>query len=312
MEFEYPAVLFFLIPIILWSVWWYKRGYSSLGLVISLPGRDSKKTFRRTNLGSGLFLFRIISIMSLVVAIAGPGTTQKLLPEEKYGIDIMLAIDVSGSMARSRDFLPESRLGVSKRLLSSFIDKRENDRLGLVVFAGAAYVQSPLTSDRHALRNILASIEEETVPEQGTAIGDALIHSTYRLKDSQARSKVIVLLTDGVSNTGRMDPDTAGAVTKDFGIKIYTIGIGKEESSFEINFGMLQKLSDLTGGLFFRAETPDQLQGVLESIDSLEKDLLEGKTEPIVESYFWKFVVWASIFLSVDLLLRTFLYRYQL
>ncbi|WP_291875313.1 VWA domain-containing protein [Leptospira sp.] len=153
-------------------------------------------------------------MFSLVFASAGPGAKYNLMPDNTKGVDIMIALDISGSMVNSYDFLPKNRLSVSKDLLRAFIQKRIYDRIGIVVFAGAAYLQSPLSSDRTALDELIKETSNEDIEEQGTAIGDALVLSTYRLKNSEAKSKVIILLTDGVSNTGKLDPETAAYTSK--------------------------------------------------------------------------------------------------
>ncbi|MDV6236407.1 VWA domain-containing protein [Leptospira ellisii] len=310
MNLEYPYALLLLIPTWIWTIIYYKNRMYLRRLEIRLPGRRSGSLSSLERFGKLLPLLRPITISFLVVALAGPGKKVTFLPEETEGVDIMIALDVSGSMSRSRDFLPETRLGVSKKLLRKFIEKRNQDRLGLVVFAGAAYLQAPLTGDRESLNEILNTIEEETVAEQGTAIGDAIILSTYRLRSSRARSKLIVLITDGVSNTGKIDPVTATDLAEHIGAKIYSIGIGKEDSSYEINFEILQELSANTGGRFFRAEDPEEMKTVLSSIDSLEKDPLQKPPREVRETEYEIWLYRALAVLLLDVALRTFAMRY--
>ncbi|PJZ30342.1 VWA domain-containing protein BatA [Leptospira kmetyi] len=310
MNFEYPYALFLLAPVWIWTFVYYKNKMYLRRMEVRLPGRREGVLSKFENLGIFLPLLRPIAISLIVVALAGPGKKTSFLPDEKEGIDIMIALDVSGSMSRSRDFLPETRLGVSKKLLRRFIEKRTNDRLGLVVFAGAAYLQAPLTGDRESLNEILGTIEEETVAEQGTAIGDAIILSTYRLRTSQARSRLIVLITDGVSNTGKIDPVTATDLAEHIGAKIYSIGIGKEDSSYEINFEILQELSANTGGQFFRAEDPEEMRAVLASIDTLEKDPLQAPPKEVRETEYEIWLYRALAVLFLDLMLRSFFFRY--
>ncbi|MCG6169818.1 VWA domain-containing protein BatA [Leptospira sanjuanensis] len=310
MNFEYPYAFLLLIPVWVWAFIYYKNGMYLRRMEIRLPGRREGVFSGLETFGKLLPFLRPISISLLIVALAGPGKKTTFLPSEKEGVDIMIALDVSGSMSRSRDFLPETRLGVSKKLLRRFIEKRQNDRLGLVVFAGAAYLQAPLTGDRESLNEILGTIEEETVAEQGTAIGDAIILSTYRLRSSQARSRLIVLITDGVSNTGKIDPVTATDLAEHIGAKIYSIGIGKEESSYEINFEILQELSANTGGQFFRAEDPEEMKAVLASIDSLEKDPLQAPPQEVRETEYEIWLYRALAILLLDLMLRAFFFRY--
>ncbi|EQA78490.1 VWA domain-containing protein BatA [Leptospira alstonii] len=310
MNFEYPYALLLLIPVWIWAFIYYKNKMYLRRMEIRLPGRREGVLSGFENFGKFLPFLKPITISLMIVALAGPGKKTFFLPDEKEGVDIMIALDVSGSMSRSRDFLPETRLGVSKKLLRRFIEKRKNDRLGLVVFAGAAYLQAPLTGDRESLNEILGTIEEETVAEQGTAIGDAIILSTYRLRSSQARSKVIVLITDGVSNTGKIDPVTATELAEHIGAKIYSIGIGKEDSSYEINFEILQELSANTGGRFFRAEDPEEMKSVLTSIDSLEKDPLQAPPREVRETEYEIWLYRALAVLLLDLILRAFFLRY--
>ncbi|RHX84104.1 VWA domain-containing protein BatA [Leptospira stimsonii] len=310
MNFEYPYALLILAPVWIWTLVYYKNKMYLHKMEVRLPGRRESSLSKLEKFGVLLPLLRPLTISFLIVALAGPGKKATFLPDEKEGVDIMIALDVSGSMSRSRDFLPETRLGVSKKLLRRFIEKRKNDRLGLVVFAGAAYLQAPLTGDRESLNEILGTIEEETVAEQGTAIGDAIILSTYRLRASHARSRVIVLITDGVSNTGKIDPVTATDLAEHIGAKIYSIGIGKEDSSYEINFEILQELSANTGGQFFRAEDPEEMKEVLTSIDSLEKDPLAAPPKEVRETEYELWIYRALAVLLMDLILRSFVFRY--
>lgn len=310
-DWEAPLYLLLLIPVWAWVAYSYWKKNPALGYSLRIPGSGKFKKKGPKEIASGLFpLLRPLTLSLFILALAGPGKNYRFLPDEKKGVDIMVALDVSGSMSKSRDFLPETRLGVSKKLLKEFIRKRESDRLGLVVFAGAAYLQSPLTSDRTTLEEILNAAEEETVPEQGTAIGDAVILSSYRLRRSKARSRVIVLITDGVSNTGRIDPITATEIAKGVGIKIYSIGIGKEDQSYEVNFDMLSELSKTTGGVFYRAEDVSELREVLASIDALEKDPLVLPPEEVRETDALLILTFALAFLGLDLFFRTWVFRY--
>ncbi|EKN90031.1 PF06707 family protein [Leptospira interrogans str. 2003000735] len=310
MNFQYPYALLLLIPVWIWAFIYYKNKIYLKKMEIRFPGRRESTFSKFENLGKFLPILRPIAISLMILSLSGPGKKITFLPDEKEGVDILIALDVSGSMSRSRDFLPETRLGVSKKLLKRFIEKRNNDRLGLVVFAGAAYLQAPLTGDRESLSEILETIEEETVTEQGTAIGDAIILSTYRLRNSKARSKVIVLITDGVSNTGKIDPVTATDLAEQIGAKIYSVGIGKEDGSYEINFEILQELSAKTGGRFFRAEDPEEMKAVLSSIDSLEKDPLQSPPKEIRETEYEIWLYRALAVLLLDLILRAFFLRY--
>ncbi|WCL47617.1 VWA domain-containing protein BatA [Leptospira sp. GIMC2001] len=315
-DFERPFILILLVPILL------VLAYHARNLVqffkpfprqeMNLDHTESKSIgFTFQSICRELFPYlRFLIIALIVFAAAGPGSKHQFLPNDKLGIDIMFALDISGSMVKSRDFLPRNRLEVSKDLVDEFIKKRTTDRLGLVVFAGAAYLQSPLTSDLSALREILSEIDTDTIEEQGTAVGDAILLSTYRLKSSKTKSRVIILLTDGVSNTGKIDPETSSETARAYGIKIYSIGIGKEDGEYEVNFSALHDLSRRSGGKFFRAESPAELESVLLEIDQLEKDILADKPKELIESSYKKYLILAMLLFMLDLGGRMYAFRF--
>lgn len=316
LEFQRPWLLFAFLPLIGILIFYFRnlilKNKSFPKLRIN-NDHLTKKNNQFISLGifSELFPYiRFISLGFLILAAAGPGTKRNFLPDEKFGINIMFALDISGSMINSRDFLPRNRLEVSINLLKEFILKRVSDRLGLVVFAGAAYLQSPLTNDRVALSEILESIDTETIEEQGTAVGDAILLSTFRLKSAPTKTKIIILLTDGVSNTGRIDPETSAETAKAFGIKIYTIGIGRENEEYEVNFSSLQNISDSTKGKFYRAENASELGEVLNEIDLLEKDTLAAKPKQIVETDFLWYLNIALGLMLIDLLGRSLIFKF--
>jgi len=302
MEFQRPEFLFLLIPI--WILFFYsvrsKKDYFRLRIVWDRFEKPKEKLISIPDYIPSIFSY--LGLSFLVLATAGPGKETRFLPQETDGIDIMVALDISGSMVNGFDFLPKNRLTVSKELLQSFVSKRELDRIGLVLFAGAAYLQSPLTSDRETLQELIETAEESKIEEQGTAIGDALLLSTFRLKSSKAKNKIILLLTDGVSNTGRMDPETASFTTRSLGIKVYSIGIGKESGNFEINYESLAEISKLTGGQFFRAESPEALESVLSEIDGLEKTPLPAKPLYVRETFFRDYLYYSAIFFGIECL----------
>ncbi|TGK83052.1 VWA domain-containing protein [Leptospira noumeaensis] len=302
-QFQRPYLLFLIIPLLLLGIYqWRKKPFGSVLLIQSDRFKKSESfipiNFRALVSKLTELIFYIAGIF-LIIASAGPGEKFKLTPDITNGIDIMIALDISGSMVNSYDFLPKNRLVVSKDLLKAFIQKRLYDRIGIVVFAGAAYLQSPLSNDRYALDELISETSDEDISEQGTAIGDALVLSTYRLKDSSAKSKIIILLTDGVSNTGKLDPETASYAAKTFGIRVYCIGIGKEESQYEVNYESLEKISESTNGKFFRAESPEILGEVLNEINGLETVELPSKPMEIHETHFPKFLFVFFILLGV-------------
>ncbi|EMY67872.1 VWA domain-containing protein BatA [Leptospira vanthielii] len=289
-QFQRPYLLLLIFPFLLLGIYqWRKKPLGVILLIQSDRFQPPETNFyiklRILFLKLSEALIYVAGIF-LILAAAGPGKKYKLTPDITNGIDIMIALDISGSMVNSYDFLPKNRLTVSKELLREFIQKRLYDRIGIVLFAGAAYLQSPLSNDRYALDELITDTSDEDISEQGTAVGDALVLSTYRLKDSTAKSKVIILLTDGVSNTGKLDPETASYAAKAFGIKVYCIGIGKEQGQYEVNYESLETISQSTSGRFFRAESPEVLQEVLNEINGLETVELPSKPIEILETYF--------------------------
>ena len=303
MNFENPYVFLLFIPLLVFVVYYMQSGLFRGKMTLALGAQKDEK--------EGVLQFmpflRYLALGMLLVAAASPYEDYRILPDQTKGVDIMMAIDVSGSMVQSRDFLPENRLTVAKSLTAEFVFRRKNDRLGLVVFAGGAYLQSPLTSDLQSLVSLVGDLDPQMVTEQGTAIGDALVLSVYRLNESRAASRIIILMTDGVSNTGKFDPATATDITLQSGIKVYSIGIGLDE---DVDFAMLQGISDKTSGKFFRARTADELQQVMLAIDRLEKDILAGKQQIILEKKFGFWLFCAIVLLGIDLVFRTFVRRY--
>lgn len=233
-----------------------------------------------------LLALRLIAIALMCIALARPQYGEAMEDVTTNGVDIMLVLDISGSM-RTMDFRPQNRLFVAKKVIENFVLGRQHDRIGLVVFAGKSFTQCPLTLDYGILVQFLRSVNFGMV-EDGTAIGTALLNSTNRLRLSGAKSKVIILLTDGANNAGEVDPITSAKAAKALGIKIYAIGVGKEgEQPLEIDdpmFGkrivsvktdvdlpMLQTIANLTGGKSYRAQDAKALEGIYEDIDKLEK-----------------------------------------
>ena len=240
------------------------------------------------------FYLRLLALALLVVAFARPQLGFARERNLTEGIDIQVVLDVSGSMA-AEDFQPRNRLAVAKDVVQEFVAKRDADRIGIVIFAGSALTKVPLTSDRQMLRLVLDSIALHTLPD-GTAIGMALATGATRLKGSEAKSKVIVLVTDGVNNSGAVDPETAATVCQGLGIRVYTVGVGvagrvpvpqkfrdaagrietrRVEMDVEVDEELLQWIAERTGGRFFQAVDPDSLRGVFAEIDRLEKTPLE-------------------------------------
>ncbi len=256
------------------------------------------------------FILRCAAFAALVVALARPQNTSSNSSSTTEGIDVVLSIDISGSML-ARDFSPD-RMEAAKHTASQFIAARPNDRIGLVVFAGESFTQSPLTTDRRTLRMLLEQIRSGLV-DDGTAIGNGLATAINRLRESTAESKVIILLTDGVNNTGQIAPLTAAEIAQTFGIRVYTIGVGTRgtapfpaydrlgrmtyiDAPVEIDEQMLSEIASMTGGEYFRATDNDSLQEVYERIDALEKSKIE--TDEHID-YHELFAVWALAALAL-------------
>jgi Ca-activated chloride channel family protein len=252
-------------------------------------------------------LARVLALALLVVALARPQVVKKEQEIKTEGIDIMLVLDISGSML-AEDFKPDNRFQVAKGVVSEFLGLVRNDRVGLVVFAGQAFTQCPLTLDYDVLRSLLAGVEMGIV-EDGTAIGTALANAVSRLKDSAAKSKVVILLTDGENNAGQIDPDTAARVAEAFSVRVYTIGVGKEGGApipvthpvygkvyarnpdgslvlTKLDEAALQRVADTTGGQYFRATDADALKKIYAQILDLERTKFEMKQYERATEYF--------------------------
>ena len=292
-ELANPEYLWGLIALPLVIVWYvYKRKLQQARLTIS-----STKGFEgvRSNLARFqplLFVFRICALAFVVLALARPQTVDvSSRTKTNKGIDIVMAIDVSSSML-AQDLKP-SRLNALKEVAADFIDDRQNDRIGLVVYAGESYTKTPITSDKRIVKNALRSIRYDGVINDGTAIGMGLATAVNRLKDSRAKSKVIILLTDGVNNSGFIEPKIAAELAVEFQIKTYTIGLGSNGTAkapigvlpngkfqygltkVEIDEELLQSIADDTGGLYFRATDTKKLKDIYDEINKLEKTEVE-------------------------------------
>lgn len=263
-------------------------------------------------------LLRAVSLILFVVALARP---QDVTAEREYqtkGVDIVVALDISGSML-AEDFKPENRLSVAKQEAIKFIRGRENDRMGLVVFARKAFTQCPLTLDYDVLTSLLKEVRIGMIPD-GTAIGMGLATAVNRLRSSEAKSKVIILLTDGENNAGNIDPITAAELAKTFNIKAYTIGVGRGglvpfpvndplfgkryvQANVEIDEMTLKRIADITGGVFFRARDPQSLSEIYEKINQLETTEVKVKEYRSYDELFGYLLLPALLLLLIELLL---------
>ena len=306
MQFASPHYLWLLpllAPMTAYYVWRTMQGGAAIRISTVAGVLHAPKTVRHY-LRHLPFALRAAAFALLVVALARPQDVEQNVRTNTEGIDIMLAIDVSGSML-ARDFKPD-RITAAKEVAGSFIADRYGDRIGLVAFAGEAFTQSPLTTDQSTLQTLLARIRSGLI-EDGTAIGNGLATAINRLRESDAKSKVIILLTDGVNNQGQIAPMTAAEIAKAQGIRVYTIGVGTEgmapypaidmfgnltfvNQKVEIDEKVLKAISDMTGGRYFRATDKEKLKAVYDEINQLEKSKIE-----VMEhiSYHELFLTWA-------------------
>jgi Ca-activated chloride channel family protein len=266
-----------------------------------------------------LLLLRILALAGFILAMARPQSSSKEEEILTEGVDIILAMDVSSSML-AEDFKPNNRLEAAKSVAREFVQSRSNDRLGMVVFAGESFTQCPLTLDYGVLLTLLEQIEVADKNWDGTAIGMGIVNAVNRLRDSKAKSKVVILLTDGVNNRGQVDPVTASQIAKAFDIKIYTIGAGKHGTAMypvddpffgkryvpmqvEIDEEVLKKIAAQTGGQYFRATDAKKLREVYDEISTLEKTQIEVKEYTHYEEMFVYFLALGLLSLLIEVVL---------
>jgi Ca-activated chloride channel family protein len=315
--------LLLLLPLaILW--YFFKRNELSASLKISSIKGFSDRGFL-PKLKPVLYAFRLLALAAIIVAMARPQTEDiSTRTKTTKGIDIVMAIDVSSSML-ARDLKP-NRLSALKEVASDFIKERPNDRIGLVAYAGEAYTKTPITSDKSIVLNSLREITYGQLND-GTAIGMGLATSVNRLKESKAISKIIILLTDGVNNSGFIEPQTAADLAVEYGIKTYTIGLGTNgnalspiaynaDGSFrygmrqvEIDEMLLQDIAKATGGQYFRATDNEKLESIYEEINKMEKTEVEEFKYYKYEEKFRPWVLFAGALLLLEWLLRNTLFR---
>jgi len=324
-DFANPQFFWLLLLLPLAALWYFfKRKEQTASLKIS-----STKGFSNTSilpkLKPLLFIMRLLALAAIITALARPQTKDiSTKTNTTKGIDIVMAIDVSTSML-ARDLKPD-RLNALKNVAAEFIKKRPNDRIGLVIYAGESYTKTPITSDKGIVLNALESVSLGNI-EDGTAIGMGLATSVNRLKDSKALSKVIILLTDGVSNAGFIEPKTAAGLATEYGIKTYTIGLGTNGNApfpiaynpdgsyrygmrpVEIDEKLLQEIADETGGKYFRASNNKKLATIYDEIDKLEKTEIEEFKYTKYEEKFRVWVLLAGLLLLVEWLVRNTLFR---
>ncbi len=324
-EFASPYFLFGLIIIPVLIIWYifscnkqqaYVR-FSDTNFFDKLP--KSWKTYSRHI----VFILETIALSLFIIALARPQSSSKNQKVNVEGIDIVLAMDISGSMLAA-DLKPD-RLEASKAVASDFVAGRPDDRMGLIVFSGETFTQVPLTTDHGMMLNMLKDMKCGML-EDGTAIGDGLASAVNRLKDSEAISKVVILLTDGDNNAGSIDPSTAAEMAKLFGVRVYTIGAGTrgmapypvqtpfggikyQQVEVNINEPLLQNIAEVTGGKYFRAESKEKLQQIYDEIDKMERSKIEINEYKRLHEEFYPFVICGLILLIISFILKNTIFK---
>jgi len=323
-EFANPDFLYLLVIIPLMIAWyWYKNNRSKAEMQISstLPFARVKKSARQY-LYHLLFVFRVLTVLLLIVALARPQSTSSSQDVTIEGIDIVLAMDISGSML-AEDLKP-NRLEAAKQVAEEFIAGRPNDRAGLVIFSGETFTQVPLTTDHDILKNMFKEVKSGMI-EDGTALGDGLATAASRLRDSKAISKVIILLTDGVNNMGSLDPLSAAEIAKLYGIRIYTIGVGSlgtapypvqtpfgiryQDMEVKIDEDLLKEVAQMTDGKYFRATSNRKLKEIYVEIDKLEKSKIDVTEFHKKSEEFEILALIALILFTLEILLKNTIFR---
>lgn len=322
--FSQPGYLYLLFGLPLLLVWYLfreKRQHPKLQIsdarMFETAGNSPKVILRH-----GLFVLRLLALALLIVALARPQTSSKGQNVTVEGIDIVLSLDVSGSML-ARDLTPD-RLDASKAVAEEFIKGRPSDRIGLVIFSGETFTQVPLTTDHAILLNMLKDVKSGMI-EDGTAIGDGLATAAGRLKDSEAISKVVILLTDGVNNAGSVDPMTAAEIARVFGIRVYTIGVGTygtapypvqtpfgiqiRDMKVEIDEPLLQEIAKKTDGQYFRATSNQKLEEIYKEIDKLERSKIDVTEFSRKFEEYLSLVIAAFALLLLEMILRYTYFR---
>ena len=325
MFFEYPKLLWLLvIPALLVLHYIYielsgRRPHMRVSA--SVPwmagGRSVMSVIRHVP-----FLLRILALVMTVVAIARPRSSEEMEKIDTEGIDIVLAMDVSTSML-ARDLVPD-RISASKDIAIEFIAQRPTDRMGIVVFAGESFTQCPLTTDRATLINLMKEVQTDLI-EDGTAIGNGLATAVARMKDSDAKSRVVILLTDGVNNRGEISPQMAAEIAKTYGVRVYTIGVGKEGMApypvmtpwgvevqnvkVEIDEALLAEIAESTGGRYFRATDNTKLAEIYSEINKMEKARTTVDSFPVYKELFDKYALLALLAILLELVFNWFVIR---
>ena len=324
LTFLHPHFLYLLILVPLFVAWYiYKQKDMQASLQIStLRGFSKAPVSKKIYLRHLVFTLRMLVISLLIVILARPQSTNSIRNVTTEGIDIVMALDISSSML-AEDFKP-NRLEAAKDVAIQFVSGRTNDKIGLVIFAAESFTQCPLTTDHKVLINLFKDIKVNML-EDGTAIGMGLATAVARIKDSKAKSKVIILLTDGVNNSGEIAPMTAADIAKTFGVRVYTIGVGTtgtapfpvqtvfgkqyQKMKVKIDEDLLQSIAATTGGQYFRATNKDKLENIYKEIDKMEKSKIEVREYTKRKEEYMLFAAIAGLLLLLEVLLKNTVLR---
>lgn len=318
-SFAYPWILPLLL-VVIYLLYWYFKKSNTKGATLKISTTYFLYTHQnwRTRTIHVLPILRCIALMAFIIALARPQRKYTEQQVEGEGIDIVLCLDISGSMTE-RDFQP-NRLEASKEVAANFVEQRKGDRIGVVIFTNLSFTLCPITSDHKTVLSQINNIHSGYLVEEGTAIGSGLATSVDRLKDSKLKSKIIILLTDGVDFGGTIPPDIAKEMAKAYNIKVYTVGVGSnkemdvqvqnefgtttQRKKLEFNEALLQEIAQETGGQYFHATDKENLAKVYASINQLEKSKIQLTTyNRVTDEYFW-FLVTGVIFIVLELILR--------
>ncbi len=325
MFFEYPELLWLMVVPVLMAlhyIWIELSGRRPhMRVSTSVPWMQGGRSFMSV-LRHVPFLLRVFALVMIIIATARPRSSQEMERVDTEGIDIILAMDVSTSML-ARDFTPD-RINASKDIAIEFIAQRPSDRMGIVVFAGESFTQCPLTTDRATLINMMKEVQTDLI-EDGTAIGNGLATAVARMKDSDAKSRVVILLTDGVNNRGEISPQMAAEIAKTYGVRVYTIGVGAngmapypvmtpwgvevQNVKVEIDENLLSEIADATGGRYFRATDNTKLAEIYSEINKMEKARTTVDSFPVYKELFGKYALLALLALLLELLFNWFVIR---
>ena len=325
MYFEYPGLLWLLaVPALLVLHYIYlelAERHPHLRVSTSVPWTLKRNPFMSV-MRHLPFVLRVFALSMVIVAIARPRSSEQMERIDTEGIDIILAMDVSTSML-ARDLTPD-RINASKDIAIEFISQRPSDRMGIVVFAGESFTQCPLTTDRATLINLMKEVQTDII-EDGTAIGNGLATAIARMKDSDAKSRVVILLTDGVNNRGEITPQMSAEIAKTYGVRVYTIGVGKEgmapypvmtpwgveiqDVKVEIDEALLADIAESTGGRYFRATDNTKLAEIYSEINKMEKARTTVDSFPVYKELFGRYALLALLAVLLELVFNWFIIR---